>query len=38
MDCCDCGATSEDQAAGIHNEPCASREGQPDDPSDHYKL
>lgn len=33
---CDCGATREDQAAGIHYEPCASRDAEPDDPSDHY--
>jgi hypothetical protein len=33
---CDCGADSEDQAAGIHNEPCTSTDGEPDDPSDHY--
>jgi len=33
---CDCGADSEDQAAGIHGPGCASRDGAPDDPSDHY--
>ncbi|GGS96667.1 hypothetical protein GCM10010270_80770 [Streptomyces violaceus] len=33
---CDCDATREDLAAGIHNEPCTSREGTPDDPSEHY--
>lgn len=33
---CDCGATPEDQAADIHGIPCTSRDGQPDDPSDHY--
>jgi hypothetical protein len=33
---CDCGADSEDQAAGIHNEPCTSTDGPADDPSDHY--
>lgn len=33
---CDCDATPEDLAAGIHTEPCTSREGTPDDPSDHY--
>jgi hypothetical protein len=36
MNGCDCGATPEEQAAGRHNEPCTSHEGQPDDPSDAY--
>jgi hypothetical protein len=34
---CDCGATSEDQAAGLHGPDCASREGAPDNPADHYR-
>lgn len=38
MPSCDCGATPEDQAAGIHNEPCTGQDGQNDDPSDHYDL
>lgn len=33
---CDCGATPEEQAAGRHYDGCTTREGQPDDPSDHY--
>jgi hypothetical protein len=33
---CDCGATPEDQAAGIHATPCTSRDDPSDDPSDHY--
>jgi hypothetical protein len=33
---CDCGATSTEVAAGIHRDPCTSRDGQTDDPSDHY--
>lgn len=36
MTSCDCGATSEEVAAGFHYEPCTSRESPPDDPSDHY--
>jgi hypothetical protein len=35
---CDCGATPEDLAAGIHHEPCTSHDTEPDDPSDHYGL
>jgi hypothetical protein len=33
---CDCGATPEEQAAGVHHEPCTSRDGELDVPSDHY--
>ncbi len=33
---CDCGATREDIAAGIHAPNCTSHEGTQDDPSDHY--
>lgn len=33
---CDCGATAEEVAAGIHNRPCTSLDGPPDDLSDHY--
>jgi hypothetical protein len=33
---CDCGADAEEIAAGVHNEPCTSRETAPDDPSDAY--
>lgn len=33
---CDCGAGPEETAAGIHGPGCVSRDGQPDDPSDHY--
>ncbi|MFJ3043547.1 hypothetical protein [Streptomyces tendae] len=33
---CDCGATPEDQADGIHGPDCISHTGTPDDPSDHY--
>lgn len=33
---CDCGATREDQAAGLHGRDCASHDSAPDDPSDHY--
>ncbi len=33
---CDCGATPEDVAAGIHSSGCATRTGPADDPSDHY--
>jgi hypothetical protein len=33
---CDCGATREDIAAGIHYPGCTNSEGQPGDPSDHY--
>ncbi|MGW0014722.1 hypothetical protein ACWDVX_33845 [Streptomyces tendae] len=36
MPTCDCGATPEDQAAGIHGPDCISHTGTPDDPSDHY--
>lgn len=36
MPTCDCGATPEDQTAGIHHTPCTSRDSAPDDPSDHY--
>ena len=36
MTSCDCDATPEDLASGIHGTPCTSRDGQPDDPSDHY--
>jgi hypothetical protein len=35
---CDCGAGPDDIAAGIHNRGCASQDGVPDDPSDHYEL
>ncbi|MFJ4473293.1 hypothetical protein ACIP2X_38165 [Streptomyces sp. NPDC089424] len=34
---CDCGATREDQTAGIHGDDCTSRDGQPDQASDHYQ-
>ena len=33
---CDCGATHEEQAAGIHYSACTSHDGPPDDPSDHH--
>lgn len=33
---CDCDATPEELTAGIHGQPCTSRDGAPDDPSDHY--
>jgi hypothetical protein len=33
---CDCGATPDDIARGIHTEPCTSHDTPPDDPSDHY--
>jgi hypothetical protein len=33
---CDCGATPEDIAAGIHAPTCTSHDGAADDPSDHY--
>ena len=33
---CDCDATREERRAGIHGPGCASRNGQTDDPSDHY--
>lgn len=33
---CDCNATPEELTAGIHGTPCTSRDGEPDDPSDHY--
>ena len=33
---CDCGARPEEVAAGIHYDGCASLDGVPDDPSDHY--
>jgi len=33
---CDCGATPEEITAGIHEQPCNSQDGTPDDPSDHY--
>jgi len=35
---CDCGATPEEQTEGRHYEDCTSREGQPDDPYDHYGI
>ena len=35
---CDCGATPEEQTAGRHYDGCATHEGQPDDPSEHYGL
>lgn len=34
---CDCGATPEDQAAGIHAPACTSHHGDTDEPSDHYQ-
>ena len=37
MPICDCGATSEEVAAGIHYDGCTNRDGTPDDPSDHYR-
>lgn len=36
MPTCDCGATPEEAAAGIHHQPCTSQDSPPDDPSDHY--
>ena len=33
---CDCDATPEEIANGIHNQPCTSTDGPADDPSDHY--
>jgi hypothetical protein len=33
---CDCDATPEELAAGIHSQPCTSHDNAPDDPSDHY--
>lgn len=33
---CDCDATPEEVAAGIHTPGCTSHDGTPDDPSDHY--
>jgi hypothetical protein len=35
---CDCEATREEIAAGIHGPQCASRDSAPDDASDHYDL
>jgi hypothetical protein len=35
MNGCDCGATPEDVAAGIHHPGCTSLTGPADDPSDH---
>ena len=34
---CDCGATPEEAAAGIHNPGCTSHDGPADEPSDHYR-
>lgn len=34
---CDCGATPDEKAAGIHAPACASHDGPADDPSDHYR-
>ena len=34
---CDCGATPEETAAGIHNQPCTSHDSEPDTPADHYR-
>jgi hypothetical protein len=36
MPICDCGADSEDIAAGIHFPGCTSNDGTTDEPSDHY--
>lgn len=36
MPTCDCGATPEDQANGIHARGCSSTVGPADNPSDHY--
>jgi hypothetical protein len=33
---CDCGATPEEAAAGIHAPDCTSHDGTVDTPSDHY--
>lgn len=33
---CDCGASPREVAAGIHYPGCATADGPPDDPSDHY--
>jgi hypothetical protein len=33
---CDCDATPEEIAAGIHGRGCAGHDLPPDDPSDHY--
>ena len=38
MNGCDCDATREEQAAGIHQPNCDTLTGPPDDPSDHYRL
>ncbi len=37
MPTCDCAATPEEVAAGIHATGCASHDGPADDPSDHYQ-
>jgi hypothetical protein len=34
---CDCNATPEDKAAGIHEPGCTSRTGDTDNASDHYR-
>lgn len=34
---CDCGASHEEIASGIHYPGCTGPEGDPDDPSDHYR-
>ncbi|MFF0009645.1 hypothetical protein ACFYQT_40325 [Streptomyces tibetensis] len=36
MPSCDCDATPEDIAAGIHGPGCTSTTGPADEPSDHY--
>ena len=37
MPICDCAATPEEVAAGIHHPGCTSHDGPADDPSDHYQ-
>ena len=37
MPTCDCGATPEDVAAGIHAPECVGHDGPVDDSSDHYQ-
>jgi hypothetical protein len=34
---CDCGATPEEVAAGIHYPGCVSHDGATDEASDHYR-
>ncbi len=38
MPTCDCSATQEELAAGIHAPNCTRPDGDPDDASDHYDL